>query len=207
MLQIVKLNERATVPTRAHYGDLGYDLYCLDQVTIVPGVPQVISTGIACKFPAHYGAIIHDRSSLASRGLKVAGGVIDHAYTGEIKVVMNNLNSQIKWQLPWDLNPHGTGHWVDPQASITLEAGSKIAQMVLMPVLADRHAIAVIPQLDTELERPIHCPFCKKIFVAWDQNEVLYCYNCNRPAQDGVQVFWPISKNKRETGGFGSTGA
>lgn len=132
MLKIQKLDPQAKVPTCEHPGeDLAYDLYALTDATLAPGTPVKVRTGIAaCFVPASgepYGLLIRDRSSMASKGIMTAGGVIDAGYRGEILVVMSNLA----------LN--GGEHHI--------HAGDKIAQMIPIPVMtaADVQLLAELP--------------------------------------------------------------
>lgn len=113
--------------------------------TVVPirieaGRPLVVSTGIAVSFvensgisvdgkdvPADsqkFGLLIRDRSSLASKGIFITGGVIDAGYRGEIKIVLNL----------------STGSYQD------LWPGDKIAQLIPMPLYAD--TVVEVPTLD-----------------------------------------------------------
>ena len=113
-MKVKRLTEKAKLPVKAYPGDLGYDLYSIETVTVKPNEkPKSIKTGIAIQLPNNYGCFIKDRSSLASQGLHVVAGVIDNGYRGEIVVKMVNLSDK----------------------PITLIEGSKIAQMVLIPVV------------------------------------------------------------------------
>jgi len=109
-VQFKRLFPNAKIPTKVYDTDLGIDLYSAQTVVLHPHTVWKISTGIAIKLPKGYGAFIKDRSSVASNGLHVIGGVIDEEYTGEIKVVMANLTRKI----------------------ITVSEGDKIAQLVLI---------------------------------------------------------------------------
>jgi dUTP pyrophosphatase len=130
MLKVKILAEGAKAPTVAHPGeDLGYDLYALEEVILVPGMVSKVRTGVAVeafeKRPrTHYetrfdppytvtpqGLLIRDRSSMASRGIFSHGGVIDAGYRGEIVVLLTSL-----------------GHCI-------INAGDKISQMIPVPVL------------------------------------------------------------------------
>lgn len=112
MLLVKKLLPTAKLPTKAHDSDLGYDLYIHDGITLSANeFGAKLYTRIAIKLPEKFGAIIRDRSSLAKQGLFTSGGVIDNGYTGEIIVIINNTNDE----------------------KVYLEAGSKIAQMILIP--------------------------------------------------------------------------
>ena len=50
-LPIQRLDTAAIVPTRAHSGDAGLDLYALEDEPVVPGAVTTILTGIAVAIP------------------------------------------------------------------------------------------------------------------------------------------------------------
>lgn len=105
-----RLTDDGWLPTKANPSDLGFDLRSTANYQLLPGEVTKIPTRIACGFPEGYGGLILDRSSMASRGLKVVGGVIDNGYTGELIVCIINLNS----------------------TQAVLQPGDKIAQLVLL---------------------------------------------------------------------------
>lgn len=118
MLRVKLLSASAKAPTVAHPGeDLGYDIFASESVIISPRSHAVVPTGIAieCTSPAgeKMGALLRDKSSMASRRLALTGGVIDAGYRGEIRVIMENLG--------------------DTEA--TIHAGDKIANLIPCPVL------------------------------------------------------------------------
>jgi dUTP pyrophosphatase len=87
---IKKLDPRATVPTQAHPGD-AWDLYALEDVTLVPHSPVLAKTGLALELPANVRAWITPRSGLAlKRGITVgnAPGLVDPSYRGEVGVIL-----------------------------------------------------------------------------------------------------------------------
>jgi dUTP pyrophosphatase len=111
-----KLHPGAQVPTYAHvgpYGDMGADLFCVERTSIDPWTTRSVSTGIALELPPSIGAVIEDRSGMASKGLTTLAGVVDPGYRGEIKVVMTNLSDQ----------------------SVSLNAGDRIAQLRLVNLI------------------------------------------------------------------------
>jgi len=112
MLNITRLDSKAILPTRAHPDDAGLDLYGLDDITIEPGQGATGRTGVAVALPEHHVGLIADRSSLAKKGVKTAGGVIDAGYRGEILIVFWNLSRE----------------------TIHLRAGERIAQMLILPI-------------------------------------------------------------------------
>ena len=113
-MKVKKLVEHASIPIKAHAGDLGYDLFASDQVSIYAGDTVLISTGIAIQFPEGYGGLIRDRSSIATkRKLFTVAGVIDNGYTGEIKIALHNSTENFQ----------------------TIYRGDKIAQLILIPTV------------------------------------------------------------------------
>lgn len=141
-LGVKLLDPRAKLPEKAHVGDLGYDLFALEDVELVPNAVTKVRTGIACNFPEGYGALIWDRSSVATKKevFRVAG-VIDQGYTGEIIVALYNpgiavLDKQLDF---WRAADNGeqlyTVHGVYYEGQETILAGEKIAQLVLTQVI------------------------------------------------------------------------
>lgn len=94
-LNIIKLNPNAQLPVRATPGAAGYDLFSTDNYVVLPGRRVVVSTGISVQLPPGTYGRIAPRSGLAVKhGLDTLAGVIDPDYQGEIKVVLQNLDSQ-----------------------------------------------------------------------------------------------------------------
>lgn len=93
-LKIQKLDKNAKIPSYAHEGDAGLDLFALNKTEIKKGDFIAIPTGISMEIPKGYVGLIWDKSGLSiNSGLKVLGGVIDSGYRGEIKVGMINLGN------------------------------------------------------------------------------------------------------------------
>ena len=108
-LKVKRLLPTALLPTVAHRGqDLGYDLYAAEAITIPARGMAKVKTGIAVEFTSGHGALLRDRSSMASKGLAVTAGVIDAGYRGEIQVIMHNLSA----------------------TDFTINAGDKVVQMI-----------------------------------------------------------------------------
>jgi dUTP pyrophosphatase len=115
-LGLVRLDRRATLPTRAHPGDAGLDLYALEPAVLQPGERASIGTGIAVEIPPGQAGLVLPRSGLAARhgiSLVNAPGLIDSCYRGELRVLLLNT---------------------DRQAAFELAAGDRIAQLVLIRV-------------------------------------------------------------------------
>ena len=113
-MKVKRLTETAKLPTKAYFGDLGYDLYADESLSIRPGEVARVHTGIAIEFPDQIGGIIKGRSGMALSGINVLGGVVDSLYRGEIVVL---------------LTTHATAcqHYIGK--------GQKIAQLILTPIL------------------------------------------------------------------------
>ena len=93
-LKIQKLDKNAKIPSYAHEGDAGLDLFASNKTEIKKGDFLAIPTGISMEIPKGYVGLIWDKSGLSiNSGLKVLGGVIDSGYRGEIKVGMINLGN------------------------------------------------------------------------------------------------------------------
>ena len=128
MLKVKLLHPHAKAPAVAHPGeDLGYDIFSAEDLTLAPRGSALVPTGIAVELTVNsgepMGALLRDKSSLASRRLIVTAGVIDSGYRGEIKVVMENLAD----------SPN------------EIHAGDKIANMIPYPVLTG--AVEVVADL------------------------------------------------------------
>jgi dUTP pyrophosphatase len=94
-IKAVRTHPKACLPTYAHsgpFGDLAADLAAVESVSVGAGETKAIRTGLALEFPPDLGALIEDRSGLASKGITTLAGVIDPGYRGELLVVLTNLS-------------------------------------------------------------------------------------------------------------------
>lgn len=123
-----RLAQDATVPTYAHQGDAGADLYAAEDVTIPSGEWRLVGTGVAVALPIGYAGFVHPRSGLAARvGVTTLNGpgTVDSGYRGEIRVNLVN---------------HGP-------RPVTIERGDRIAQLVVQRV--ERVTFQVVAELPT----------------------------------------------------------
>ena len=114
-LRVRRLDRQAKLPTRAYPGDAGLDLYALETAVLEPGQRLSVPTGIAVEIPDGQAGLVLPRSGLAARfgiALVNAPGLID-AYRGEVRVLLLNT---------------------DRDNSVTIDAGDRIAQLVLVRV-------------------------------------------------------------------------
>lgn len=112
-IKVKKLHKDAKLPTYAHHGDAGFDLFSIESVNIPVGARVLVGTGVAIEIPDGYVGLIWDKSGLSMvHGLKNLGGVIDAGYRGEIKAGVVNLSDE----------------------DYTITAGHKVAQMLIQKV-------------------------------------------------------------------------
>jgi dUTP pyrophosphatase len=115
-LRVAKLTDDALLPTRAHDGDAGLDLYASEAAHIGPGERWSVGTGIALEIPDRHAGLVLPRSGLArEHGIALVNGpgLIDTGYRGEVRVLLLNT---------------------DPAETFRVEAGDRIAQLVLTPI-------------------------------------------------------------------------
>ena len=92
-IPVVRLTDTAVLPTYAHVGDAGMDLYADEDIMLGNETWNLVSTGVAMSIPEGYVGLIHPRSGLAAKhGITVlnAPGTIDAGYRGQIKVILLN---------------------------------------------------------------------------------------------------------------------
>jgi dUTP pyrophosphatase len=115
-LRIAKLKDEARVPSRAHAGDAGLDLYACEAAHLGPGERWSVGTGVAVEIPEGHAGLILPRSGLArDHGIALvnAPGLIDAGYRGEVRVLLLNT---------------------DPAETFRIAPGERIAQLVVAPV-------------------------------------------------------------------------
>jgi len=116
-LPIARLNDEAVLPTRAHEGDAGLDLYACEAAHIGPGERWSVGTGVAVEIPDGHAGLVLPRSGLAKKhGITLvnAPGLIDSGYRGELRVLLLNT---------------------DPADTFRVQPGDRIAQLVISPIV------------------------------------------------------------------------
>ena len=125
---LVRLDAGLPVPAYAHPDDAGADLHSTEDLVLDPGRRRLVGTGVAIALPPGYAGFVHPRSGLAARhGVTVvnAPGTVDAGYRGEVRVCL--LNS-------------------DPDESVRIRRGDRIAQLVVQRVATVRFAeVDVLP--------------------------------------------------------------
>ena len=120
MILEYRKREAAKDPTRANPSDAGLDVYyCpndpnVSAIGIQPGENMLLPTGLSFGVPHGYMLQVCNRSSMgAKRSLVVGAHIVDSGYSGEIFVDLHNIGQEVQY----------------------VEAGAKIAQLILVPVV------------------------------------------------------------------------
>lgn len=111
-----KIHPNAVEPKYNYLSDSGFDLHSTLSLSVPPFGRMIVPTGIKLSIPVGYEIQVRSKSGLAlKQGLMVLNspGTVDQGYTGEIKVIVFNTN----------------------QHNYSINAGDKIAQAVLCPVM------------------------------------------------------------------------
>lgn len=112
-MEFVKTHKDAKLPERAHASDSGYDVYSVEEV-VVPGRGSVVApVGLTLGYlQPGWWFRVEPRSGLGFKhNLQPHLGIIDNGYRGDLGVKLYNFSD----------------------TNITLNKGTKIAQLVLYP--------------------------------------------------------------------------
>ena len=115
---IKRLSDNVSLPKYETEESSGMDLAANinEKIEIKPGTTSIVPTGISVSIPKNFEIQIRPRSGLAAKNqISVLNtpGTIDADYRGEIKVILINLGTK----------------------SFMIENGTRIAQMVLCPIV------------------------------------------------------------------------
>src|SRR6187551_2930940 len=95
-LSVAKLKEGAVLPSRAHEGDAGLDLYACEAAHIGRGGERwSVGTGVGVEIPEGHAGLVVPRSGLArDHGIALVNspGLIDSGYRGEVRVLLLNTD-------------------------------------------------------------------------------------------------------------------
>ena len=93
-----KVHPDAKLPSYAHEGDAGMDVYAVEDVKLNPFTPTLVKTGLIAEIPTGYEIQVRPRSGLALKeGITVfnAPGTVDSGYTGEIGIILMYLQNHL----------------------------------------------------------------------------------------------------------------
>ena len=112
-IQVKKIHPDAKIPHFSLEGDVGMDLYSVQDIVMKAGERISCKTGIAIKIPRGYAGLIWDKSGPSHKfGIKTLGGVMDSNYVGEYLIGLVNLG----------------------QEDFMIEKGQKIAQVIFQKI-------------------------------------------------------------------------
>lgn len=124
----VKLDAGAKMPTRAHTWDAGLDLYARETQIVSAKESAKFDTGVHIELPNGTTGFLKSKSGLNVDHGITSEGVIDAGYTGSIVVKLYN-NSGYDY---------------------TVNAGDKISQLVILPVVIPDCLVSVANLEETE---------------------------------------------------------
>ena len=119
LIDYFKLRDNVLDPVRANPSDAGLDVfYCpsdnRDSIRVDEGESVVLETGLKFGVPHGFMLEVKNRSSIASKRRLIVGAcVIDPGYNGELFINLINIGN----------------------SSQMIESGTKIAQVVMIPVI------------------------------------------------------------------------
>jgi len=123
MIEYIRVRGDVKPPERANPSDAGLDVFfCPDDaavsaVTIAAGESKILPTGLRFGVPHGYMMQAMNRSGIAAkRSLVVGAHVIDSGYDGEVFINLHNIGKETQ----------------------VVKAGTKIAQLVMIPVVPFR---------------------------------------------------------------------
>lgn len=113
IIKVQLLHPNAVLPTYAHPGDQGADIYAVEDVVLpAHSHGNLIYTGLAAVIPTGWALAIRPRSGMSlNTGMRIANspGTIDELYRKEIGVIADNISGE----------------------DIIIHAGDRIAQFIL----------------------------------------------------------------------------
>ena len=124
----IMLDAGAFMPEKAHTADAGWDLKSPIDIVLLPEESEVIHTGVHVQIPYGFAGILISKSGLNVKHGVTSTGLIDSGYTGEIAVKLYNHSRATYW----------------------VNAGDKISQLVVIPVVYDE--LEIVTELE-ETER------------------------------------------------------
>lgn len=128
-IKVLKETEDAILPTYAHFGDAGADLYANEEVDIQPNEVKIVQTGLKVEIPDGYEIQVRPRSGMSTK-TPILGilGTVDSGYRGPLGVMLYNHG---------DIPYH-------------IQKGERIAQAIISPTY---HGNFLISESLSETER------------------------------------------------------
>ena len=114
-VDFAKLHPDARLPTQGSADAAGWDLYALEETTVVRHKSSLIRTGLATAIHSGWEGQIRWRSSLGKKGMIMPNGLgtIDSDYRGELMVLAT---------------------WIGEGDAFVVAKGERVAQLLFAPV-------------------------------------------------------------------------
>ncbi len=128
LLKVKRLDKEAKLPSYAHPGDAGLDLFSNADIELAPGETSLVPTGISIELPPSTEAQVRPRSGLALKNsitVLNTPGTIDEGYRGEVGVILINHS----------------------KTTFKITKGAKIAQLIVKPIIK-----VTVQEIDTLTE-------------------------------------------------------
>lgn len=141
-LQIKLLSENATLPTRNHSTDEGFDIYAAETVILEPQGKELISTDIAVNIPKGYVGLLTSRSGVSSKThLVIETGKIDAGFHGNMKINIKNdaqrsgsfTSLKVIGINESEFKPFDSGEY--EIGTYQINKGDKLSQLVVVPIV------------------------------------------------------------------------
>lgn len=120
----IVLDQNATIPTRAHQTDAGYDLYSREDKIIPARGSATFDTGVHIQLDIGTVGMLKSKSGLNVKHSITSEGVIDAGYTGSIVAKLYNHSD----------------------TDYSVKTGDKITQLVILPIITP--TLNVVDNLD-----------------------------------------------------------
>ncbi|MBJ8232889.1 dUTP pyrophosphatase [Staphylococcus pseudintermedius] len=163
-LQIKLLSDNATLPTRNHSTDAGFDIYAAETVVLEPQEKALIATDIAVNIPKGYVGLLTSRSGVSSKThLVIETGKIDAGFQGHMQINIKNDNEELASYdaysfIPLALDIAGKTIQVDSDykeevmiGTYQINKGDKLAQLVIVPIITPE--LEKVEEFDSETAR------------------------------------------------------
>jgi dUTP pyrophosphatase len=133
-LKYKKIHPDAVSPVYNYETDSGFDLHSVEEIILGPFERALVPTGLTFDIPEGTEIQVRTKSGLAiKQGLMVLNspGTVDQGYTGEVKVIIMNMNN----------------------VEVTVLKGQKVAQGVVCPVYSGKWVNVIETQEINEKDR------------------------------------------------------
>lgn len=156
-LQIKLLSENATLPTRNHSTDAGFDIYAAETMILEPQDKSLITTDIAVNIPKGYVGLLTSRSGVSSKThLVVETGKIDAGFQGHMKINIKNDYEDNKGETIFkrDLKDKiiiEDERHLYKQGTYVINKGERLAQLVIVPIVTPQ--LQVVDEFSEVSER------------------------------------------------------